>query len=521
MNGAASLVATAIGAGVEVCFANPGTTELPLVTALDDVPGIRPVLTLFEGVASGAADGYGRLTGQPALTLLHLGPGFSNAAANLHNARRARTPVLSVVGDQARWHRRVDAPLTSDLETLARPVSVWVRSSARAADLARDLTDGLRASLTAPGPATLLVPADCQWDPAPEPAPAKPVRVDRPRVGDHAVTATAEVLRSGRPAALLLGGQLPERTVRLAAQIAETTGAGLLVEAFPVRLDRGAGRPAPARLGYFPERAVAALSAYADLVLVGADSPVTFFGYRGVPSSEVPEGTRVSTLATPTEDTVDALERLADALPTGGTSRRSTGSDRPIPPTGRLDPETLGAAIACSQPEGAVIVDEGLTSGLAYFAQAATAAPHTYLGHVGGAIGQGLPLTVGAAIAAPDRPVLAVQADGSGLYTVQALWTQARESLDVTTVICANRSYRILQAELLRDGSSPQAPASAALTTIDRPPVDWVAVARGFGVPAERVERAEDLTAALGRAVAEPGPHLVEAVLSDDRGGRR
>ena len=511
---------TVARAGVEVCFANPGTTEMHFVQALDDVGAIRPVLALFEGVCSGAADGYARMSGRPALTLLHLGPGLANALANLHNAARARTPLLTIVGDHTRAHRGHGAPLETDIEGLARPVSTWLRTSASAGEAAGDAAEALAAAATAPGgPATLVVPADCAWEEAPGPAeplaPAPPARVDA------AALEAARGALAGRdgPAALLLGGPaLGERGLRAAGRVAAATGCLVFAETFPARMERGGGLPAPLPVPYFPEEATAALARAAALVLAGAPAPVAFFGYPGQPSELAPPGVPVVSLAQVGEDAVDALERLAGDLAATGeneerTSPRAARQPAPPPTDGRLTPETVGQVIAANQPEGAIVVDEGITVSRFYVPASMRAARHTYLALTGGAIGYGPPCATGAAVACPDRPVLALQADGSAMYTVQALWTQAREGLDVTTLICANRGYDILVEELRRAGVERPRPHAQSLTALDEPALDWPALARGLGVPARIAHTGQELASALAEALAEPGPHLIEMVL--------
>jgi acetolactate synthase-1/2/3 large subunit len=514
MNGAEALLRTAAAAGVRVCFANPGTTELPLVGGLDRVPEIRAVLGLFEGVCTGAADGYARMVGKPAMTLLHLGPGLANGLANLHNARRAGSPVVNLVGEHASWHRPHDPALASDIGLLADWVSGWVRTSASPAAVAADGAEAIAAASTG-RVATLIVPAECQWGPG-EPATPVPVPAPAPVSGDAVQAAATALSRGGPGSVLLLGGPaLSEAGLRAAARIAAATGARLVTETFPARAEWGAGLPAPRRLPYFPEQARAALDGIGELIVVGARAPVTFFGYPGEPSSTAPQGAVLSTLAGAAQDgpqdAAGALERLADRLGAPEVTIRPLPA--PTSPTGALTPETLTAAVAACLPDGAVVVDEGATTTLGYLAQAAAAPRHTVLGHVGGAIGQGMPVAVGAAIAAPDRPVIALQADGSGLYTVQALWTQARENLDITTVVCANHGYRILRFELARAGQEQLGPATASLTDLDDPRIDWVHLAQGLGVPARQVSSAEELIAALEWALTEPGPHLLQATL--------
>ncbi len=518
MNGAESLIATALAGHVDVCFANPGTTEMPLVQALDGEPGMRPVLTLFEGVATGAADGYARMAERPAMTLLHLGPGTANGLANLHNARRAHSPLLNVVGDHASWHLAWDAPLTSDIDSLVRPVSGWVRSSDSADALAGDVAAALAAARSAPGQvATLIVPADAQWGVVDESVGHLPGGAARPVapavVGEERVTAAAAALRNATPGVLLLGGAaLTEAGVRAAGRVAAATGCRLLTEKFPARAERGAGLPVVDKLPYFPEPAREALTGVGAVVLAGAPSPVAFFGYPGVPSSEVPEGTTAVPLAAPGDDVIAALCALADEV---GTAKPAPGPScgSPEVPTGALNARSLCQAIAALQPEGAIVVEEALSSAGAYFPASANAPRHTVLSLTGGAIGQGLPSAAGAAIACPDRSVIAFQADGSGLYTAQALWTMAREQLDVTVVVAANGTYRILQTELARAGVTEPGHASRSLTDLGSPRVDWVALGTGYGVPARRVENADDLVGALAEGLREPGPHLVEAML--------
>ena len=513
MNGAEALVRTGIDAGIKICFANPGTTEIPLLEALDVVPGIRSVLGLFEGVCTGAADGYARMTDKPALTLLHHGPGFANGIANLHNARRACSPIVNLIGEHATWHIPADSPLTSDIAGLARPVSAWVASPRTAPDLPAAFSDAIARSLVPPGQiASLIVPMDCLTGECPGPAPVTAPN-PLPGVRSRAVKRVAEALLQKKPSALLLGGRaLRSRGLRAAARISASTGCTLFCGTFPARLERGAGVPAVERIPYFPEQALERLSAFAFLIIAGDRAPVSFFGYPGIPSTLVPDLCVPLTLAEPHEDVARALETLADEL---GPATGNAGAPflRPQPPCGGLTPRSMAEAIAAAQPEGLIVVDEAVTSGLPHFLISAGLPPFTYLGHTGGSIGQGLPCAAGAALACPDRRVLAFQADGSAMYTAQALWTYAREGLDVTTVICANRSYRILRIELERAGIAEPGPQAASMTDLSHPEIKWVEIARGMGVPGVRVESAESLNTQLTRAFAEPGPHLIEAIL--------
>ena len=517
MNGAHVLIRTLVGCGVDTCFANPGTSEMHFVAALDDVPEMRAVLGLFEGVVTGAADGYGRLAQRPAATLLHLGPGLGNGIANLHNARRARTPVVNVVGDHAAGHLPLDPPLASDIESLARPVSQWFRSSASPDRLASDAVDAVGAATGPPGGvATLVLPADVSWGEAGDPLGAAPAHGLRP-VGGDLVVEVAKALRSGEPAVLLIGGDATRRPgLAAASRVAGASGARLLCETFPARLERGAGIPAVERLGYLAEFTQAQMQGARHLVLAGATAPVSFFAYPGIPGDLVPDGCEVHRLAAPGDDAAAALEALADELgaPREPPAAALPAPARPGPPTGPLDAQAMALAVGALLPEGAVVSDEGNTAGIFVSGATAGAPPHDWLCLTGGSIGQGMPLATGAAVACPGRRVLSLEADGSAMYTLQALWTQAREGLDVTTVILDNGSYAILELELSRVGAGTPGPRAHGMLELRPPALDFVALATGMGVPATRATTAEDFTDQLARSFATPGPSLVHAVLS-------
>ena len=513
MIGARALIETLVDSRVDVCFMNPGTSEMHFVHELDSVPKMRGVLALFEGVATGAADGYARIAGRPAAVLLHLGPGLGNGLANLHNARRAHTPVVAIVGAHATYHEHFDAPLQSDIEGVARNPSGWFRASAFARDVGRDAAAAVAASLQPPGQVvTLVLPGDVSWTDGAAPArPVTPLPV-RP-VDDEEVEDAAGVLASQEPVLLLLGGVgTLEPALRAASRICAATGAQMLGEVFPARLARGAGVPPLDRLAYLAESAVAQLQDFRHIFLAGARSPVSFFAYPGRPSELVPDGTSVHMLADGTDDVTRTLEALADRV-APGTSPRLADLAPPAAPTGTLDVTTLAVAVGATLPENAIVVDEAQTSGMGLAAVTANAPRHDWLTETGGAIGQGLPTAVGAAIAAPDRHVLCVQADGSSLYTHQALWTMAREQANVTTILINNGAYAILRMELQRVGAGSAGPAARRMLDLTDPPIDHASIARGFGVDAERVSTAEELVAALNRAYGEPGPHLIEAMI--------
>jgi len=514
MNGAQALIRTLVDCGVDTCFANPGTSEMHFVAALDDVPEMRGILALFEGVATGAADGYGRMTDRPAATLLHLGPGLGNGLANLHNARKARTPIVNIVGDHATYHAQYDAQLQSDIETVARNVSGWIQTVERPEDTGDAAADASAAAAGPPGQvATLILPADACWlEGGVVAQPRKPVA--RKQVDSEIVERVAKHLLSGEPATLFLGGlALRERGLAAAGRIAAATGVGILGETFSSRVERGAGiQPIP-KLPYFGEAASQQLDGLRHLVLVDAKSPVSFFAYPGKPSDLVPSGCEVHSLTAGGDDTNAALEALAEAVGAPATCPTLAQATRPERPTGELTPDTIGQALGALLPENAIVSDESTTSGFGLAHHTAGCPPHDWLTLTGGAIGQGLPVATGAAVACPDRKVVCLQADGSALYTIQALWTQAREGLDVTTVIFNNRSYAILNIELSRVGAKTGGTKAKEMLDLSRPDIDFVSIAQGLGVPATRATTAEEFTKQFERALATPGPALVEAMI--------
>jgi acetolactate synthase-1/2/3 large subunit len=513
MNGAESLVKTLVAGGVEVCFTNPGTSEMHFVAALDSVPGIRCVLCLFEGGASGAADGYARMAGKPAGTLLHLGPGLGNAIANLHNARRARSPIVNIVGDHATSHLQYDSPLTSDIEGLARPVSAWVRTSREARIVGADAAEAIAAARTQPGRiATLILPADTAWTEGGEVGTVPPVAAPA-TVSDAAVAAAAKALRAGEAMLMLGSTALVQAGLDLAGAIAVKTGARLMAQGSNARMERGAGRVALDRVAYPVDQALAQLKEVRRLVLVGAVPPVAFFGYPNKPSKLTQPECEIQTLAAPGDDLIGALAALAEAVGADPRSAPRATARRPDMPTGAINPDSLAAALGALLPENAIVCDESVTTGRGFFPLTAGAPPHDWLQNMGGAIGIGIPLATGAAVACPDRKVINLEADGSGMYTLQSLWTQAREQLDVLTVIWANRSYAILRHELTNVGAKNPGRKALDMLSLGNPDIDWVSLAKGMGVEGVRVETIDDFAKAFRGGCARRGPFLIEVAI--------
>lgn len=513
MTGAQALVATLVDSDVDVCFANPGTSEMHFVAALDTNPGMRCVLGLFEGVVTGAADGYGRMTGRPAATLLHLGPGLANGLANVHNAKKARTPMVNVVGEHATYHREYDAPLTSDIVGVATPMSHWVRMADDADSVAALGAEAIEASMVAPGQiSTLILPADTAWNTT-SAGPARAGAAPAPPAPDaDAIASAAAALRGDRRCTIFLGGAITEHRARQVGQLAEATGANVVASTWAPRQETGAGRTPVRRLAYFGEQAAEQLVGTEEMIIVGGQPPVTFFAYPDKPNWLTPEGATIHQVCDITDDIDAALAALVDATDAGSATPLSMPLDRPALPSGALDVMKIGTAAAALMPEHTIIVNEAGTGG-AYQAALRGAPPHSLLSLTGGSIGYGLPASTGAAIACPDRRVLSMQADGAGMYTVQALWTQARESLDITTVIFSNRRYAILQVEFDRVGAHRPGPKATSMLELNDPELDWVAMATGMGVPAARATTADEFNDLLAASFTTPGPFVIEAML--------
>jgi acetolactate synthase-1/2/3 large subunit len=514
MNGAESLVRTLVENDVNVCFGNPGTSEMHFVAALDRVEGMRCVLGLFEGVITGAADGYYRMAGRPASTLLHLGPGLGNGLANLHNAKKARSGIVNIVGEHAGYHIQYDAPLTSDVEGVARPMSDWVKTSRSSREIAADGAQAIEQARRAPGQvATLILPADTAWGEAGGPARAA-APAPRRRVDNEAIVAAARAVKSGGAMLMLGGTAVRGKALELAGRISAKTGCRLMAEFNNARMEAGAGRVKIDRLPYNVDLALAALKDVRELVLAGAKSPVSFFAYPGKPSVLAPVECRVTKLAGVEDDLEAALEALADELGArqvapAPIAARSQGAM----PTGKATSDGIAAVLAALLPEQAVVADEAVSTGRAFGPLMAGAAPHDWLNLMGGSIGWALPISVGAAIAAPQRKVVALEGDGSAMYTMQALWTMAREGLDVTVIVFANRAYQILRGELAGVGATAPGRRANDMLTLDRPDLDWVALAKGHGVEASRAATLEEFAQQLKRGLAVSGPYLIELLI--------
>ena len=514
MNGAESLIRSLTASGVDTCFTNPGTSEMHFVAALDHVPGMRSVLALFEGVATGAADGYYRMSGKPACTLLHLGPGLANGLANLHNAKKAGSGIVNIVGEHAETHLALDAPLKADIQGLARPMSHWVHTSNSAAEVGRDGAAAVTAARAAPGQiATLILPSDTAWSEggpvvtAEEPAP-------RAKVSSEAITAAAKVLNGPRTLLLLGGRALTVKNLERAGRIAARTGCAILSEWSNARLERGAGRIMIGRIPYPIDQALKVLEPFDRIVLAGARAPIGFFAYPGKPARLTRPDAEIIELADQAADldaVLDGLEQetgAAGATPLG----RAVAAETPVP-SGALTPETIGAALGVTIPENAIVIDESLTTGRAFFPITEGVPPHCWINNRGGSIGYSMPVAIGCAVACPDRKVLTLSGDGSAMYTVQSLWTMAREGLDITVLIFANRSYQILRGELTNVGVQNPGPKAIDMLSLDRPAIGWVGLAKSMGVEAYRVEEAEALTKAIEAGLAVDGPVLIEVVM--------
>ncbi|WP_342325174.1 acetolactate synthase large subunit [Kosakonia sp. BYX6] len=515
MNGAESLLRTLIANDVSVCFANPGTSEMHFVAALDKVQGMRPVLGLFEGVVTGAADGYSRMLGKPACTLMHLGPGLANGVMNLHNARKASSSIVNIIGDHARYHKRYDTPLASDVESIARPVSHWVHTSNSSQTIATDGALAVQAARQAPGKiASLILPADVSWEEAVVPAQAYPVP-ERAKVNPELVVKAAEHIRAGKRVVFLLRGDvLQAEGLTLMQKIATQGQVRIMADTLYPRMRRGAGHVVVERIPYFPELALKSLAGTELLILVGAEPPVSFFAYPGVPNWLTPENCQIFTLAHPHEDGVAALQGLCDELGASTALIRLPTPQRiEISHDQPLNGLTIMQTVARHLPENAIICDESISEGLPYNDLLNAAAAHDFLNLAGGALGSMMAVAIGAAVACPDRKIVNLQADGSAMYILQALWTQAREMLNVTTVIYSNGGYQILRKELERTGATGENPLAESLFDIENPSLNWVALANGMGVRAISVRTPQAFEHAFVEAMHNRGPMVIECLI--------
>jgi acetolactate synthase-1/2/3 large subunit len=514
MNGAESLIRTLLAGGVDTCFTNPGTSEMHIVAALDKIAEMRCILGLFEGVVTGAADGYTRMAEKPACTLLHLGPGLANGVANLHNASRAQVPIVNLVGQHATYHLRHDTPLASDIEAIARPYSRWLRTSLSSPELSRDAVEAIIAARTAPGQiATLIVPADMAWTDGGSVA-ALPSLPGPPLPAARTVERVAAMLRSGAPTALVISGNaLYGKGLEVAGRVATATHARLLAPYPLPRLARGAGVPPVERIQYVREMAVEQLKDFRQMILVGAQAPIGYFAQPGKDSVFTSQDCEICTLASPGEDYVGALEAVESTLSPHRELAAPEKTQRPSLPSGSITQQGLAAVVGALLPENTIVVDESMTSGRGMMAATRAAPPHDWLGNTGGSIGIALPLAVGAAVACPERRVLCLTADGSGMYTLQALWTMSRQGLKVTTVVFANRDYAVLKREFSYLGVGSPGPRALDMFEIGRPDLDWVHLARGMGVPATRVNSLEGFAKSLRDGFDSEGPSLIEVPL--------
>jgi acetolactate synthase I/II/III large subunit len=531
-NGADVLTDTLLANGVDVCFANPGTSEMHFVGALDRKPQMRCVLGLFEGVVTGAADGYARMLDKPAATLLHTGPGLANGLANIHNAKRAQTPMVNIIGDHATHHLAFDAPLTSDIEGLAKPMSHWVKTVASVDDVSSDAAQAIAAARTKPGQiASLILPADVAWTSVSQGAAV--VRAEPPAAlspSKEIVTKVAKALsEQGVNAAtttiLISGLALRTQSLNLISQIAQTAGVRLMAQQANSRTERGAGRVPIDRVPYSVDLALKTFATTTRMILVGAKAPVGFFAYPGKPSSMLPANCEVIELVSAEQDIDAALIMLAEALHVAKkldlqnevTAIDSTSVIAAAVQHARLNPANISQIVAALIPDNAIVCEEAVSSGRDLFPATWGSAPHDWIQITGGAIGLGLPLALGAAIACPSRKVIDLQADGSGMYTLQALWTMARERSDVLVLLYSNRRYNILLGELKAVGAAgadgkPGYNASRMLDLID-PSLDWVHLAKGMGVDAAKVETPNQLADLMASALKKAGPFLIEMVI--------
>ena len=514
INGAESLVKTMINAEINVCFTNPGTSEMHFVAALDKYPKMRSVLCLFEGGATGAADGYYRMLDKPASTLLHLGPGLANGLANLHNAKKANSGVFNVVGEHALEHIKLNAPLTSDIEGIAKPVSHWVKTCKSSLDVGKNAAEAIKESLNPPGKvSTLILPGDTAWN---EGKIAKPLKnYVRDKIDIEKIKIAAEELNKAKNPMILVGGKaLEEKNLILASKIASKFNCAIMTDFFNAKLERGSGRIKPTRIPYNVDRAVNLLKDFDTIILIGAREPVAFFAYPNKPGVLTSKNTKFVNFAKIEENIDEGLENLCEYVDAKDKIANNIAeSSFPVLQKGELNPGSIGSVLGNLIPENAIIVDESVSTGREFFPYTEGSKPHTWLSNCGGSIGFALPAATGASIACPDRKVIALEGDGSGMYTLQSLWTIARENLNVTILIFANQSYRILHGELNNVGVQNPGPSAINMLTLNNPSLDWVSLSKGMGIDAKKVHDTDQLYSVFKDALNSHGPFLIEVMI--------
>ncbi len=508
MNGAESLVHTLVGHGLQVCFANPGTSEMHFVAALDRIPGLRCIPGLQENVVTGMADGYARVSREPAITLLHCGPGLANGLANIHNAKKARVPMLNIVGEQATYHAKYDPPLATDTIALAKSSSHWVKRVRKSVEVGKAAAEAIRAARASAGQiAALILPSDASWNEGGKVAtPLKPksaLKIDM-----RNARKAARILREKRNVLLLLGGSaLMADSQKHAAAIQVKTGCRIMAESINSYHQRGQGRLPIERVPYPAQVAIDVLKDVEHIITICSRAPLGFFAYPGFPSHHYPPKATVTSLCSVEQDAVEALAALADELSAAPAEAQT--AHRPTIPKGKPSSAGLGVMLGAVIPEGAIIADESVSLGGELYTGSHAAAPHDWMMVTGGAIGYGMPCATGAAVAGAGRRVINMQADGSAMYTVQSLWTQAREKLPVTTVILSNRKYQILIAEYGNVGANP-GPTAMNMLDLGNPDMDWVKIANGMGVEAAKTTTLEGCAELMLHSYRSPHPFLIE-----------
>lgn len=511
--GAQALVSTLANNGVTHCFANPGTSEMHLVQALDKEPRIKSVLCLFEGVATGAADGFARISGTPAMTLLHLGAGFGNGIANIHNAMKGHVPMINVIGDHATYHRKYDAPLTCDLETLVKPHSSHIGIVDSALIGGEIAASAFEAATNHPNsPVSIILPADSAWNEGgidgPKISLKSPSLVENSKI-DEAI----ELIKNANKPVILVGGKTlgDEKALELFSRF-KAANIRIMVDTFPAKLRRGGGLFEPDRMQYFGEMALDDLKNTDLMVIAGTQIPVAFFAYPNKPSILVPENCQTFELAARYEDSFEALSRIADALDLHIAPPKRELKTMPAP-EGALNPFSCAQSLARHMPHNAIISDDAVTAGLPLYLATSNAKAHDWLFLTGGAIGQGLPVAIGAQMADLKRKTIALSGDGAGMYCIQSLWTMAREKLPIVTIIFANRSYRILNIEMARTEAGAMGETAKQMLSLESPALDYVKIAEGMGIMAKSVSDAKIFDEVLKEAIEANVPYLIEAIV--------
>ena len=519
MNGAAAFFKSIVDNGIDTIFACPGTSEMQVV---DEVgySNLRVVLCLFENSVTGMADGYARMLDKPALGMVHVTCGLTNALANMHNARIANSRMI-IFGGGVHVAHEVNEPVHSMLQRQPYVAQIAAQCviEARSPDqLAAAATQALKASNDGAGKIVYVYgPNNAVWGESSFQGKLTSSAEQRQRVSTATISSIADTLKAGKKTAFILDNlALREEGLEILGRIAEGAGGRLFREWLPSRIAMGAGRVRTETLPYGGAEGRELLSEFDQIVLVGAKIPVCPFSYENQPWVKIPENCNVHTLATADHDILAALEELATQLDLPEKASNRYNRKPGEPPTGPLSGNSIVQSLSILMPADSIVLDEAMLENVMFPLLMDGAAPFDFMAACpGGAIGAGPPVACGAAIACPNRKVILLEGDFSLMQGNTALWSMAQHNLDICVINYNNEGSASLSTELARVRQGEAQPKSIELLRIRKPTIDYAAMAESMGVPASRAETAEEFHLQLTKAMSTKGPHFIDANILD------